>query len=93
MEYFSNQKISMFVKYLKGLAMDEGGIFTYGHSVYFTAIWYISWLFGIFFPFWYVVSITIWQSWTAPFGNYQSQISKSIERFITTMYYRRFPPI
>jgi hypothetical protein len=50
MEYFSNQKISMFVKYLKGLAMDEGGIFTYGHLVYFTAIWYISWLFGIFFP-------------------------------------------
>jgi hypothetical protein len=39
------------------------GLF-YGHSVYCIAIWYISllciwyilWLFGIFFPFWYVFS-------------------------------------
>jgi hypothetical protein len=25
------------------------------------AIWYILWTFGIFFPFWYVVPINIWQ--------------------------------
>jgi hypothetical protein len=44
------------------------GIF-YGHLVDFTAIWYtyivvvwkIIWLFGIFFPFWYFVTIKIWQ--------------------------------
>jgi hypothetical protein len=37
--------------------------------VYFAAIWYILWLFGIFcgylvgilFPFWYIVPIEIWQ--------------------------------
>jgi hypothetical protein len=40
----------------------------YGHVVYFTAIWYILWTFGIicgkfgiFFPFWYVVPGKIWQ--------------------------------
>jgi hypothetical protein len=47
----------------------------YGRLVYFTAIWYILWLFGIFlaignifgylvyfFPFWYVVPRKIWQT-------------------------------
>jgi membrane protease YdiL (CAAX protease family) len=27
------------------------------------AIWYILWLFGLFFPFWYVVPRKIWQPW------------------------------
>jgi hypothetical protein len=40
----------------------------YGHLVYFSAILYILWPFGmfcghigVFFPFWYVVSRNIWQ--------------------------------
>jgi hypothetical protein len=32
--------------------------------VKFTAIWYICWSFGIFFPFWYIVERKIWQPWT-----------------------------
>jgi hypothetical protein len=32
--------------------MEDVGIF-YDHLVYFTAIWFILWL---FFPFWYVVA-------------------------------------
>jgi hypothetical protein len=36
------------------------GLF-YIHFVYFVAIWYILWLFGIFFLFWYVVQRKIWQ--------------------------------
>jgi hypothetical protein len=52
---FSNQ-LSKFVKILECLAMKDAGIF-YVHLVYiFTAIWYILWLSGIFFPFWYVVA-------------------------------------
>jgi hypothetical protein len=46
----------------EGVAMKQVGTF-YGHLVYFTAIWYSLWLFGIFFglfdiffAFWYVVS-------------------------------------
>jgi hypothetical protein len=35
----------------------------YGHLVNFVAIWYILWLFGTFFPFWYVVPTKIWQPW------------------------------
>jgi hypothetical protein len=27
------------------------------------AIWYILWLFGIFFLFWYVVPLKLWQPW------------------------------
>jgi hypothetical protein len=27
------------------------------------ATWYILWLFGMFFPFWYVVPTKIWQPW------------------------------
>jgi hypothetical protein len=56
---FSNQE-SQFWSILKGLAMEDAGIF-YSHLVYFTAIWYILWLFGISFPFWYVVPRQIWQ--------------------------------
>jgi hypothetical protein len=33
----------------------------YDHLVYFVAIWYILWPFGILFPFWYVVLRQIWQ--------------------------------
>jgi hypothetical protein len=33
----------------------------YDHLVYFVAIWYNLWTFGIFFPFWYVVPRKIWQ--------------------------------
>jgi hypothetical protein len=39
------------------------GIF-YCHLVYFVATWGILWLFGIFFPFWYVLQSKIWQPWT-----------------------------
>jgi hypothetical protein len=28
----------------------------YGQMVYFMAIWYIMWSFGIFFPFWYIAT-------------------------------------
>jgi hypothetical protein len=64
---FSNQK-SRFGKILEGLAMEDDGIpillpfgLFYGHFVYFVAIWYILWLFGIFFLFWYVVPLKLWQ--------------------------------
>jgi hypothetical protein len=47
--------------------MEDVGTF-YGLLVYFTAMWYILWPFGIFigplvyiFPFWYVVPRKIWQ--------------------------------
>jgi hypothetical protein len=46
--------------------MEEVGIF-YVHLVRFAiyylcmAIWYIFGLFGIFFPFWYLVARKIWQ--------------------------------
>jgi hypothetical protein len=33
----------------------------YSRLVYFIPIWYIFWLFGIFFPFWYVLARNIWQ--------------------------------
>jgi Zn-dependent protease with chaperone function len=32
-------------------------------SMYFTAKWYILWLFGVFFLFWYVLPRKIWQPW------------------------------
>jgi hypothetical protein len=61
---FSNQK-SLFGYLPEGLAMEvivrPFGLF-YGHLVYFVAIWYVFWLFGIFFPFWYVAPRKIWQS-------------------------------
>jgi hypothetical protein len=57
---FSNQKILIWVNF-KCLAMTDAGKL-YGHSVYFTAISYILWPFGIFcdhfgilFLLWYVV--------------------------------------
>jgi hypothetical protein len=70
---FSNQK-SQFGWILECLAMKYVGKF-HDHLVYFTAnrifygyIWYILWsfgifcgLFGIFFPFWYVIERKIWQ--------------------------------
>jgi hypothetical protein len=59
MAYFQNEK-SQFGQFLGGLAMEDVGIFN-GHLVYFTAIWYILWLFGVFSPFWYVVPRKIWQ--------------------------------
>jgi hypothetical protein len=34
------------------------------HLVHRMAIWYILWLFGMFFPFWYAVPGKIWQHWT-----------------------------
>jgi hypothetical protein len=62
---FSNQ----FGQILERLPMKLVENF-YGHSVYFTTIWYILWPFGIFcgyfgtfFPFWYVVPRKIWQPW------------------------------
>jgi hypothetical protein len=57
---FSNQK-SKFGYILKGLAMEDDGIF-YGHLVHFTVFCYILWAFGIvrgnlvyFSPFLYFV--------------------------------------
>jgi hypothetical protein len=47
----------------------------YGYLVYFMVIWYILWAFGIgilwlfdiylYFPFWYVVPVQIWQPWSS----------------------------
>jgi hypothetical protein len=34
---------------------------------YLMAIWYILWLFGLFFPFWYIVLRKIWQPCLRPF--------------------------
>jgi hypothetical protein len=45
---FSNQKFQ-FGKILEGLVLADIRTF-YGHLVYFVAIWYILWPFGIFFP-------------------------------------------
>jgi hypothetical protein len=63
---FSNQK-PKFGKILEGLAMEDFGK-CYSHLVYFTAISYILWPFGIFcghfcifFSFWYFVPRQIWQ--------------------------------
>jgi hypothetical protein len=64
---FSNQN-TRFGQVLVGLAKQNFGIFM-NIWVYFTAlwytyivvIWYILWLFGIFFAFWYVVARKIWQ--------------------------------
>jgi hypothetical protein len=41
--------------------MEDVGIPIYGQMVYFMAIWYNFWSFGIFFPIWYVVPRKIWQ--------------------------------
>jgi hypothetical protein len=60
---FSNQKIPIF----EGLAMKDVGIFC-GQLVYFVAIWYILWLFGIFSQFWYDVHRKIWQPWCWKLG-------------------------
>jgi hypothetical protein len=40
-----------------GFAMDAGIVFV--HLVYFMDMWHSFWLFGIFFPFWYVAARTI----------------------------------
>jgi hypothetical protein len=68
---FSNQK-SRFGYILEGLAMEDVGTL-YGYLVYFTAIWYSLWLFGIIygylifiFPFWFFVPRKIWQPCSAP---------------------------
>jgi hypothetical protein len=65
---FSNQQ-SKFRKILKGLALEDVGIF-YGHLVHFTVFCFILWPFGIvrgnlvyYFPFWYFVRRKIWQPW------------------------------
>jgi hypothetical protein len=44
--YISKPKIPFWVNLSEGLAMEDVGIF-YGHLVYFMAIWYILWPFGI----------------------------------------------
>jgi hypothetical protein len=36
----------------------------YGLLLYFMDIWYRSWKFGKFFPFWYFVLRKIWQPWS-----------------------------
>jgi hypothetical protein len=49
-DIFSNKK-SYFGYISEGLAVEDVEIF-YGRLAYFVEIWHISWLFGIFFPFW-----------------------------------------
>jgi hypothetical protein len=68
---------------LEGLAKEDVGIF-YSHLVYFTALWYFMWPFGIFmviwyiFPhFWYVVPGKIWQNSNRFNVNYASSASKA----------------
>jgi hypothetical protein len=63
----SSQKFQIWVSF-GGLPMECAGIF-YVHLVYFSAIGYILWVFGIFsgnlenyFPFWYVIPRKIWQT-------------------------------
>jgi hypothetical protein len=43
---------------LEGLVIESVGIFN-GQLVYFTAIWYILWLFGIFYGHW-LYFVVIW---------------------------------
>jgi hypothetical protein len=66
---FSNQK-SKFGYNLVGLGMEKVGIF-YDHLEYFTAIWHISWPFGIvcghlvyFSRFGMLRPRKIWQPWS-----------------------------
>jgi hypothetical protein len=54
-------KIPIWVNF-GGSSMKDIGIL-HRHLVYFTAIWYSLWLFGIVFPFWYFVPRKIWQPW------------------------------
>jgi hypothetical protein len=50
----------------------EDVITCYGHLVYFTAIWYTVWPFGIFMVIWYIFPVwvcctkKIWQPWYIP---------------------------
>jgi hypothetical protein len=69
--FFQTQK-SKFEKILEGLAIVDAGIL-HGHMVYFMAIWFILWPFGIFygylvysFPFWCSVPRKIWQTCCRP---------------------------
>jgi hypothetical protein len=55
---FSNQK-SKFGSILEGIAMEAVGIF-HGHVVYFKAVWYICWPFGIFYiGIWYIFPVLV----------------------------------
>jgi hypothetical protein len=38
----------------------------FGLLLYFMDIWYSSWLFGTFFPFWYFATRKIWQPLPPP---------------------------
>jgi hypothetical protein len=53
---FSNQK-SKFGYILEALAMEDVGVF-YGRLINFPGIWHILWWFGIFSPFWYILSVS-----------------------------------
>jgi hypothetical protein len=44
---FSNQKFLVGLIW-EGLAMEDVVYYTYGHLVYFKAIWYILWSFGTY---------------------------------------------
>jgi hypothetical protein len=66
MAYFQT-KMGRFGQILEGLAMEDVGTL-YGHLVYFTAIWYSLWPFGIFcgyFVYFFLILIfaprKIWQ--------------------------------
>jgi hypothetical protein len=53
--------------------MENLGIFL-GHSVYFVYIidiWHIFLTFGVFFPFWYILTRKIWQPFKAVISIYQ----------------------
>jgi hypothetical protein len=52
--------------------MEDIGTY-YDPLVYFTAVWYILWLFRAFLSFWYVAPRKIWQPCSSP----KNQSSKS----------------
>jgi hypothetical protein len=47
-----------------------------GYLVYFVVIWSILWLFGVFFPFWYLVPRKIWQPCSERGGRVRMQSKK-----------------
>jgi hypothetical protein len=60
--YFQTKKL-LWVNILGSCSGRCWYVLYFLYSVYFTAIWYISDHFSIYFPFWYVVPRKIWQHW------------------------------
>jgi hypothetical protein len=55
MAYFQTKNIELNKFWRVLYIMEDVGIL-YGHLVYFAAPWFILWLFGNFFTFWYIVN-------------------------------------